>query len=175
VGKGTPQKSLKREFSAGGVVFKKEKDLILWLITQHTPSKRVPKPIWRLPKGWVDNKSETVPGEIASGLRRGSEEEIRSGALREVREEGGVEAKIIKKLGTTKFFFTLGGERILKFVTFNLMQWLKDLDEGPSEETQAVEWLSFGKAYKKLEYSSEKEALKKANETIEQGIQENLL
>ena len=175
MGKGTSQKPLKREFSAGGVVFKKNGNTLVWLITQHNPSERIPKPIWRLPKGWIDNKSEDSPGEVASGIRRGSEDEIRKAALREVREEGGVEARIEQKLGTIKLFFTLNGERILKFVTFYLMRWTKDLRQGYGDETQSIEWLPFEEAYKKLEYSSEKAVLKKANETVGRGVQENLL
>ena len=175
MGKGPSQKPLKREFSAGGVVFKKNGNTLVWLITQHNPSERIPKPIWRLPKGWIDNKSEVAPGEVASGIRRGSEDEIQKAALREVREEGGIEARIIEKLGTTKFFFSLKGEGVLKFVTFYLMEWLKDLEGGPGEETLAVEWQPFGEAKRKLEYSSEKAVLKKAEETLEQGIQGNLL
>lgn len=175
MGEGTSQKRLKREFSAGGVVFKKKDGSTLWLITQHQPSKRMPKPVWRLPKGWIDNKKEDVPGEVASGKRRGTEGEIQEAALREVREEGGVEAEILQKLGTLKFFFTLGEERILKFVTFYLMRWVEDLPGGTEGETRAVAWLSFAEAYKKLEYSSEKAVLKKANQQVLQGIQENLL
>ena len=176
MGKGTLQKPLKREFSAGGVVFKRnEEGPSLWLITQHKPSRRMPNPIWRLPKGWIDNKNKVTPGEVASGTRRGSEKEIQEGALREVKEEGGIEARIIRKLATTKFFFSFKGVRFLKFVTFYLMEWLRDLEEGPGEETQAVDWLPFDEAKKKLEYSSERAALKRAEEMLEQGTQGNLL
>ena len=175
MGKGTSQKAIIREFSSGGVVFKKQGRVVLWLITKSQPSDRVPNPVWRLPKGWIDNKSKSLPGAVASGIRRGSEDEIQQAALREVREEGGVEAKIMKKLGTIQFFFSLQGQRILKFVTFYLMEWIKDLKQGFGEETQEVEWLPFAEAYKKLKYSSEKATLKKANDVIQQGLQENLI
>ena len=175
MGKAKSQEALRREFSAGGVVFKKEGESFLWLITQSRASDRIPNPIWRLPKGWIDNKAEGAPGEVASGLRRGSEDEIQKAALREVREEGGVEARIVQKLGTIKFFFTLDGEQILKFVTFYLMERIIDLRQGYGDETQSIEWLPFDKAYVKLKYPGEKTVLKKANETLGRGSQENLL
>lgn len=175
MGKDSSQKQLKREFSAGGVVFKKDRGTTLWLITQSAPSERIPNPVWRLPKGWIDNASEEVPGEVASGVRKGKEDEIQKAAAREVEEEGGVEAIIVEKLGTVKFFFQLGGERILKFVTYYLMEWVRDLPEGLGFETQTVEWLSFQEAYKRLKFPSEKDVLKKANEALERGIQQNLV
>jgi len=175
VGKATSKKPLKREFSAGGVVYKVVRGDILWLVTKSSPSERIPKPVWRLPKGWIDNESTETPGEVASGLRRGKEDEIQKAATREVEEEAGVEAKIVEKLGTIKFFFQLEGERILKFVTYYLMEWVRDLPEGPGFETEAVEWGPFETAYKRLKYPSEKDILKKANEVLERGIQQNLV
>lgn len=175
MGKSSQNPKIAREFSAGGVVFKKEGTQILWLVTQSNPSDRVPEPHWRLPKGWIDNKTKTQPGEIATGARKGTAEEIQNAALREVREEGGIEAKVIAKLGTTRFFFRLSGATLLKFVTFYLMEWVRDRAEGPDEETQAVEWLPFPQALKRLDYSTEKEMLKKANGILGAGIQENLI
>ena len=175
MGKDTHYGPLKREFSAGGVVFKRSKGKILFLITKSSPSERIPEAVWRLPKGWIDNKGEELPGEVASGQRRGSEEEIQKAALREVEEEGGGRAKILEKLGTVKLFFSLKGEKILKFVTFYLMGWLEDLPQGPGKETELTKWLRFEEAYKKLKYGSEKEVLSKASKTLERGIQENLV
>ena len=45
-----------REFSAGGVVFKKAKSKVLWLVAKSSPSKKYPGDIYRLPKGWVDDE-----------------------------------------------------------------------------------------------------------------------
>jgi len=175
VEKGSFQKPLKREFSAGGVVFKKATGEFIWLITKSNPSDRIPDPVWRLPKGWIDNAKKDIPGDIAKGLRRGSEDEIQKAAIREVAEEGGIEASIIQKLGTIKFFFQLQEEKILKFVTFYLMRWQKDLPQGFGDETLEVGWFPFKEAYKKLKYSGEKDILKKANETIGQGVQADLV
>jgi len=152
-----------REFSSGGVVFRNNE----WLITRSSKSKLYPKAVWRLPKGWIDNITPDVPGPMASGKVKADEESLQKGALREVREEGGVEAKIIKKIGTEKYFFNAPDKsRILKFVTFYLMQWMKDLPGGFDEETSEVAWLSFDEAYQKLSFPGEKQMLKKAKDSL---------
>lgn len=166
---GKNAQSINREFSAGGIVFKKEKDQTLWLITEAAvlPKSLFPKGTWRLPKGWLDNKAKAVPGPLASGERRGTEEELQSAALREVSEEGGVEAKIVEKIETISFPFNSIRGRVLKFVTFYLMEWVRDLPEGTDFETSEVAWLPFNEAYERLTYQGEKDVLKKAKELLE--------
>ena len=141
---------VKREFSSGGVVYRKEKNGILWLVTRSMPSKEYPQAVWRFPKGWIDEGETTE-----------------AAALREVREEGGVEAKIIQKIETIKYFFTTPDKnKILKFVTFYLMEWQEDLPEGFDGETSEIAWLNYEEADKKLAYNGEKQMLKKAEELL---------
>lgn len=134
---------MKREFSAGGIVFKKGKVLI-----------RRPKANpeyrgnlgWSFPKGWIDEG-----------------EKLEEAAVREVAEEGGVEAKIIKKLPTLKIFFTdQNKERVMKFVTYFVMEWMRDLPEGPGWETEETKWANLADGLKLLAFSSEKKLLKEA-------------
>lgn len=140
------QEKIIREFSSGGVVLKKNK----WLITKSSISDLYPNSVWRLPKGWID-EGETL-------------EET---AIREVKEEGGVKAKIIKKIETIRYFYIAPDKgKILKFVTFYLMEWIKDFPEGFDGETSEIKWLSFDKAYKLLSFSNEKQILKKARTLI---------
>jgi 8-oxo-dGTP pyrophosphatase MutT (NUDIX family) len=160
MGKDSQQKT-QRQFSSGGIVYKKEGDNVLWLITQSTPSDVFPNPVWRLPKGWIDNASHDVPGPMASGRVKADEESLQKAALREVSEEGGVAAKIISKIGTTTYFLNLPEGRVMKFVTFYLMKWLSDLPEGTDEETAEVRWLEFAEAKKLLSFSHEKQVLDK--------------
>lgn len=152
-----------REFSSGGVVFKGDK----WLVRGSNPSKLFPKVFWGLPKGWIDNDSPDEPGPIASGRTKADEVSLQSAALREVAEEGGIEAKIIKKIGSEKYFFKhpIRGP-ILKFVTFYLMEYVRDLPEGHDSETSEVLWLSYDEAYKKISASGEKQMLRKARELL---------
>ena len=87
-----------------------------------------------------------------------------------MKEEAGVEARIVAKIGTETRFFTSNGQRVMKFVTFYLMEWLRDLPEGPGFETSEVAWLSYEIARKRLSYSSEKKTLDKARQILEAGV-----
>ena len=154
-----------REFASGGVVFKRsnvkgQMSKVLWLVTRSAPSDLYPESYWRLPKGWLDDKdSGKKPGPLARGERRATEKDLKSAAIREVGEEGGVKAKIVKKIGTERSF---RGRSILKFVTYYLMEWISDLPEGFGFETSEVAWLSFAEAKDRLKYTGEKEILDKA-------------
>lgn len=173
---------LAREFSAGGIVFKRVKEKggkakVYWLVAKSNPSKDYPNNVWRLPKGWLDDADDgKEPGPISLGYKKAKESELQDAATREVREEGGVEAKIIEKIGTERYFYTSKeGEKILKFVTFYLMKWIKDIPKGPGFETEKVEWLEFEKARKKLTFSGEKKIFDKAEKISDSGIQGGLV
>lgn len=174
----TSKSSVGREFSAGGVVFRKFKirnlkyehlrDVeIRWLVAESMPSKLFPEPVWRLPKGWIDDVGADEPGPMASGKIKADEESLKKAAVREVAEEGGIEAVIKEKIGTLNFFYThpVWG-KIMKFVTFYLMEYVKDLPQGFDEETSEIAWLPYSEAYKKITFAREKEMLEKANELL---------
>lgn len=131
------------------------------------PSKLFPEIFWRLPKGWIDNETHDIPGPMASGKVKADEKSLQIAALREVAEEGGIEAKIVKKIGTSFYTYphpTRG--KIMKFVTFYLMEYVGDLLEGHDTETSEVAWLSFDEALKTLSFSGEREMLRKAKELL---------
>ena len=110
---------MRREFSSGGAVFKKNGEEVLWLIRKTAASKLYPDQHWMLPKGRID-----------------ADEKIEETALREVKEETGVEAKIKGKIGTEKYFFRHPARGlVLKFATYFLMEHQKDLLEGFDDET----------------------------------------
>lgn len=156
-----------REFSSGGVVFKKEKEGFLWLIRRTASSSLYPKQYWMLPKGRVDDTDDDQPGPMASGLKRADEVSLRNAAIREVAEEGGVKANIIIKIGTVKYSFTDPARgKILKFVTFYLMEWQSDLPEGFDDETSEVAWLPFDEAIKTLSFDGERGVLQDAKELL---------
>ena len=128
---------MKREFSAGGIVFKDGKVLV----TQHSQNLH-----WSFPKGLLDHPDQTME----------------ESALREVREEGGVEAKIIKKLPTIKTFFRDKGELVLKFITYFVMEYESDALEGFGEETAEIKWVTKEEAFKLLAHKNERELLREA-------------
>ncbi|MBM3205611.1 NUDIX domain-containing protein [Candidatus Shapirobacteria bacterium] len=148
-----PTKKIKREFSSGGIVFREEPEGILWLVIKPTGNEK-----WRLPKGEIDK------GE-SSG----------QSAIREVKEEAGVEAEILGKIGSEKFFFVWDKQKILKTVVFYLMKYLQEAQTGFGFETEAIDWLEFKEAQKRLAFDQEKELLGKAEKlrqeigNIEQG------
>lgn len=102
------------------------------------------------------------------GKRTANEQELQLAALREVREEGGVEAKIVRKLTTDTYFRTNTKKKILKLVTFYLMEWTADIPMGSGFETEKVEWLSFLEAQKRLSYPRERKILDKARAAMDQ-------
>ncbi len=150
------RQSIKRQYSAGGAVFKKEGNQILWLLIQPAGGDEFHNKIrWQLPKGWINEGEKTEEA-----------------ALREVKEEGGVEAKIIKKVGSIKIFFsnTFEGkpeEKVLKTITFYLMEFQKEAPDGHDEEVAEIVWLPFEEAKEKLTFKNEKEILTKAKEILE--------
>jgi 8-oxo-dGTP pyrophosphatase MutT (NUDIX family) len=172
-----------KELSSGGVVFKEsevgnENKSFLWLITHSRPSRSYPFSVWRLPKGWVDDSEESgLPGPVASCKKKATEDDLRSAAIREVQEEGGVVAEIIKKIGSVSYSFVSEkrGGKVVKRVVFYLMRWVGDLPDGFGTETSKVLWLPFSQARKKLSYQSEKEILDKAQATIEAMSKEGLV
>ena len=147
--KRTKKQGTVKEFSAGGVVFKNGK----WLIIKPTGTKR-----WQFPKGKIDKK-----------------ESFKDTALREVEEEGGVRVEIIEKIGNTQYFFVLKGKKIFKTVTFYLMKYLGDTKEGHDWEVEEAIFVSYKEALEKLSFKDDKKMLKRAKSTLDRGIQENLI
>jgi 8-oxo-dGTP pyrophosphatase MutT (NUDIX family) len=87
----------RNEVSAGGVVYRRGEQDIKVLICKDAGYHR-----WVLPKGLV-----------------GSHERFEEAALREVREEVGVEARIVQTLGEPeKYVYTARGIRVFKSVHY---------------------------------------------------------
>lgn len=127
---------MKREFSAGGIVFKDKKVLL----TKHSQNKH-----WSFPKGLID------PGQTAKQT-----------AIREVKEEGGVDAEILEKIGYSKYVYTFDGEKIFKVVTYFLMKYISGNIEDHDFEVEESGWYSPEDALKQLSFSQDKALLKKA-------------
>ncbi|MBU1031903.1 NUDIX hydrolase [Patescibacteria group bacterium] len=130
---------MKREFSAGGIVFNNKGQV---LVTQHSQNKH-----WSFPKGLID--SGQTPEEAA---------------LREVKEEGGVKAEIIDKIGYSKYIYSLNGEKIFKVVTYFLMKYISGDPKDHDWEVEEAGWYEPEDALKQLTFNQDKELLKKALE-----------
>jgi 8-oxo-dGTP pyrophosphatase MutT (NUDIX family) len=114
--------------------------------------------IWALPKGRID------PGESAAET-----------ALREVREETGVEGRLIEKLGDVRYVYTASwegarGERIFKIVSFFLLRAgrgrIGEIDESMRIEVAEARWLLLEEAPRLLAYAGEREMAAKALERV---------
>ena len=143
MGEGKKDK-VKREFSAGGVVFKKKDGQTLWLLINPASSD-----VWQLPKGHIDG-----------------DESSEKTAVREVLEETSTEAKPIAKVDIMKYFFWKDGKRILKSVTFYLMEYVNGGKKKPDMEIGEAGFYPYTKALKMLSFESEKEILRKASSLV---------
>jgi 8-oxo-dGTP diphosphatase len=132
-----------REISSGGVVYRRHKGTVEIALIRVRDR-------WSLPKGQVE---------------RG--EGLEETALREVREETGLEGKIVEKLGDITYWFTnktREGEpiRIFKRVYFYLIRWLKGDVSRHDDEVEEAAWFPIAKALGQIYYSTEREMVKKA-------------
>ena len=129
-----------REFSAGGIVFNNQGQV---LITQHSSNKH-----WSFPKGHIE-KGQTS----------------KEAALREVREEGGIEAKILEKVGENKYVYTnKEGEKVFKLVVLFLMTYVSGDIKDHDWEVSEAKWVTPEDALGILSFSTDKQLLKKAVE-----------
>lgn len=134
---------MKRAFSAGGVVYKIENDNVKILLISTKDGK-----VWTLPKGIVEQN-----------------EDSEKTALREIKEETGVDVKIVDELGETSYWFIMEGEKYFKTVKYFLAEY-KGGQINPDWEVSSAQWFDIQEALKKLTYKSDKEILRKAIEKI---------
>ena len=128
--------STEREFSAGGVVVRGEDCVVI------VPTRRA--------KG----------GERVLALPKGHPEGDESGpdaAVREIREETGVEARLVDKLGEVRYFYQRGGRRIAKAVAFYLFEHVSGEPEGDPVEVEEARWMPLAEAERALTYRGERE------------------
>ncbi len=130
-----------------------------------------------MPKGWLDDEDDSKnPGPLTTGKIKAKVDDIMRAAIREVREESGVESKIIKKIDIEKFFYkSKEGPYVFKMVYFYLMEWVTDWPEGYGPETSETVWLPYEEARKILTQSGEKKILDKAKVLLDSGNQISLV
>ena len=124
------------EFSAGGVVVRGGDCIVI------VPTRRAADgtKVLALPKGHPDG-----------------EETAADAALREVREETGVEASLVEKLGDIRYWYMRGGRRISKVVSFFLLDYVAGELEDHDQEVERAEWMALGEAARRLTYKGERE------------------
>ena len=126
--------------SCGGVVIHKGKILLLYKNYKHRYEG------WVLPKGTVE-----------------PDEDYKHTALREVEEEAGVSARIIKYIGKSQYSFMVGQEQVQKDVNWYLMK-ASNYYSKPQKEEYFVDsgYYKYHEAIHLLKFSNERYILEKA-------------
>jgi 8-oxo-dGTP pyrophosphatase MutT (NUDIX family) len=141
---------MEREFSAGGVLVRNVRARPM-LAAIRPRGRR--DGVWALPKGKID------PGETPA-----------EAAVREVREETGVEGRLVEKLGDVRYVYTFRGRRIFKVVSFFLLRAgrgrIGAIDEAMRIEVAEARWLPLEDAARLLAYGGEREMAAKAWEKM---------
>lgn len=126
--------------SCGGVVIFRGKILVLYKNYKNKYEG------WVLPKGTVEEG-----------------EDFKETALREVREEAGVDATIIKYIGRSEYSFNIPGDNIEKEVHWYLMMGDSYFSKPQREEYFFDSgYYKFIEAYHMLKFPNEKQMLEKA-------------
>ncbi len=151
-----------REISAGGVVLRPMQGR--WWLAAIEPrheradgrGKRSPG-VLALPKGLVD------PGERPEQT-----------ALREVREETGVEADLVAKLKDIRYIYVRSWgdrERVFKVVSFYLLRYrsgrLGEISPAMRHEVSSAAWVPLEEAPRRLSYRGEREVASLALQYLE--------
>jgi 8-oxo-dGTP pyrophosphatase MutT (NUDIX family) len=133
-----------RATSAGGVVHRSV-DGVTEILLVH---RRRPV-LWALPKG-TPNAGETLAET----------------ALREVREETGVEVEIEEPLGEITYFFVRDRIRFRKTVHFFLMRPVGGSIDEHDHEFDEVRWTPIDEALRLMNYATEREVVERATDRL---------
>jgi 8-oxo-dGTP pyrophosphatase MutT (NUDIX family) len=125
-----------RETSYGGVVVRDSDVLVI------TPRG---KTVTGLPKGGA------APGETGA-----------EAALREVREETGVNARVREPLGDVRYWYRRGGRRVHKTVHFFLCDFVSGSTADHDHEVDDARWIPLADARTALSYAGERALIDEA-------------
>ena len=140
------------QISAGGVAYRWKDSEPEMVIVSVRPKLR-----WQLPKGIVD------PGESPDVT-----------AVREVKEEGGVETERLALIETIEYWYRSmkNGKpiRFHKFVHFYLLEYRGGDVANHDHEVEEARWVSFDEAVEMLEFKSERDVAEKAHAMIQARV-----
>ncbi len=138
----------RREISAGCVIYRTGEggaEVVLIRPKDHDS--------WALPKGLLE-KGETPE----------------AAALREVKEETGLEGRILRKIDNIKYTYNATWEnppeRVFKIVTFYLMEHTGGDAMRHDWEVEEVAWFPVDEAIREASYRTEKDIIRKAKDIL---------
>jgi 8-oxo-dGTP diphosphatase len=134
------------EFSAGGVVVRRMEGRPFVVVV------RVRNAILALPKGHPDRHESAA-----------------AAARREVREETGVEAELVEKLGDVRYWYAREGERVMKEVAFFLFSYRSGDVTDHDHEVEEALWIPLDEAPERLAYEGERKMAKSALSRLAEG------
>jgi ADP-ribose pyrophosphatase YjhB (NUDIX family) len=133
-----------RATSAGGVVHRTIRGTTeIVLVRRHAP------PLWALPKGTPD-----------------AGETLEETALRETREETGLEVEIERPIEAIRYFFVRESTRFHKTVHFYLMRPIGGDLSLHDHEFDEVRWVQLEEALELMSYATERELVVHAGELL---------
>jgi 8-oxo-dGTP pyrophosphatase MutT (NUDIX family) len=135
-----------REFSAGGVVVRRMQGRPFVAVV------RVRDEILALPKGHPNG-----------------DESPAAAARREVREETGVEAELVEKLGDIRYRYARGGRRVMKIVSFFLFRYRSGSVADHDHEAEEALWIPLDEAPDRLAYRGERQMAESALSRLAEG------
>jgi 8-oxo-dGTP pyrophosphatase MutT (NUDIX family) len=142
------------EISAGGIVYRVRGSggLEVALI-------RVPEGRWQLPKGWVEE------GEAHERT-----------AVREVREETGLDADVVGPLDTIEYWYKstydLEPVRVHKFVHMFLLRYTGGSTDDHDDEVLEAQWVEIGEAQQRLAFKDERRLMAMAQAALDGAAKE---
>ena len=139
---------MKFEFSAGGIVHKKEEGIKI-LLAQHSGHHG-----WVFPKGLIGDKEEN---------KYQTKEET---AIREVKEETGIDGEIERQITPVTYWYVWEGDKRKKTVYYFVMKHLGGDTNNRDHEMEKVEWIDYNSVLDRLTYPSDKKAWNEAKEHI---------
>ncbi|HXL87143.1 MAG TPA: NUDIX domain-containing protein [Gemmatimonadaceae bacterium] len=139
---------VREQVSAGGVVFRRDKDRTEVVIVAVGGNNR-----WQLPKGLIEKDEKP---EIA--------------AVREAREEGGTDSEVVEHIETVEYWYAGldGGERVRfhKRVHFYLLRYLSGDTGNHDWEVNEARWVPIDDAESQLAFENERRVVERAKQLI---------